>query len=86
MTFDKHLIDFVNRSLAMAGRTSWPERRPELQARHSPAPHPPAGETAGLARQIVQCRLEGLEPAAEVRAIHKAIGWQRSGTCHALGC
>ena len=73
VTFDKHLIDFVECGLAMARRISGPEWRPEFQARHNLPPQPPAGETPCLARQIKECRLEGLESAAKLRAIHEAI-------------
>ena len=35
---------------------------------------PPAGETSGLARQIIERELEGLEPAGEACGIDQAIG------------
>ena len=76
MAFDEHLIDQVNRLPAMAGRTAWPERRSELRTWCLLPPHPPAGETPGLARQILECQLEGLEPAAEAFGIDEAIGFE----------
>ncbi len=63
MAFDEHFIDFVNRLSAIAGRMARPERRPELRTLRVLPPHPPAGETPGLARQILERELEGLEPA-----------------------
>ena len=78
MAFDENLIDFVIRLPAVAGRTAGPHRRLELQAWRFLPPHPPAGETPGLARQIRERGLEGLEPPAEAFCIDKAIG-RRSG-------
>ncbi len=63
MAFDEHFIDFVNCFPAVAGRMARPERRLELRALRVLPPHPPAGETPGLARQIFERQLEGLEPA-----------------------
>ena len=63
VAFDEHFIDFVNRLSAIAGRMARPERRPELWRFCGLPPHPPAGETPGLARQILKRELEGLEPA-----------------------
>ena len=85
MAFDEHFIDFVNCFPAVAGRMARPERRLELQAWHLLPPEPPAGQTPGLARQIIKCQLEGLEPAAEAFGAHEAIG-RRSGIGQGLGC
>ena len=74
MAFDEHFIDFMNRLSAIAGRMARPERRPELWTFCVLAPHPPAGETPGLARQIIKCQFEGLEPAGEALGIDEAIG------------
>ena len=71
----EHFIDFVNLLLAMAGRLARAEWRCELHIWRVLPSHPPAGETPGLARQIVQRQLEGLEPPAETLATHEAIGW-----------
>ena len=84
MAFDEHFIDFVNRFPAIAGRMARPERRPELQSFCVLPPKPPARETPGLARQILERELEGLEPKAEARGAHEAIG-RRSGIGHGLG-
>ena len=78
MAFDEHFIDLVNRLPAVAGWRTRPERRLELRTWHVLPSHPPAGETPGLARQILERQLEGLEPAAEARGIDEAIG-RRSG-------
>ena len=78
MAFGEHLIDFVNRLPAVAGRTAGPERRPELRTLRVLPPHPPAGETPGLARQIFERQLEGLKPPSEALGIDEAIG-RRSG-------
>jgi hypothetical protein len=64
VAFGEHFIDEVNQLPAVAGKRT----RPELPS------HPPAGETPGLARQIIECQLEGLEPPAETFGIDKAIG------------
>jgi len=80
MAFDEHLIDFVNRLPAVAGRMARPERRPELRTFCVLPPEPPAGETPGLARQILECQLEGLEPPGEAFGTHEAIGrWRGDG-------
>ncbi len=60
MAFDEHFIDFVNRLPAVAGRMARPERRLELRSFCGLPPDPPAGETPGLARQIVERELEGV--------------------------
>ena len=78
MAFDEHRIDFVNGFPAVAGRMARSERRLELRSFCILAPHPPAGETPGLARHIRERQLEGVEPAAEARGIDEAIG-RRSG-------
>ena len=77
MAFGEHFIDLVDRLPAVAGRMARPERRLELQTLHFLPPHPPAGETAGLARQILECELEGLEPLGKSRGTHEAIGRRR---------
>ena len=69
VAFGEHFIDFVNRLPAVAGRRAWPERRPELRSFCGLPPDPPAGETPGLARQILERQLEGLEPSGEARGI-----------------
>ena len=43
-----------------------------------------AHETPGLARQILERQLEGLEPPGEAFGIDEAIG-RRSGISHGLG-
>jgi hypothetical protein len=62
MALDEHFIDLVNRLPAVAGRMARPERRGELRTFSFLPPDPPAGETPGLARQILERQLEGLEP------------------------
>ena len=79
MAFGEHLVYFVNRLPAIAGRMAWPERRRELRTLRLFPPEPPAGETPGLARQIIECQLEGLEPAADALRIDQAIGWRGYG-------
>ena len=61
-----------------------PERRFELRTLRVLPPKPPAGETPGLARQILERELEGLEPPGEGFGIDEAIG-QRSGISRWLG-
>jgi hypothetical protein len=78
MAFDEHFIDFMNRLPAVAGRRTRPERRLELRTLHVLPPNPPAGETPGLSRQIIERQLEGLEPPGETFGTHEAIG-RRSG-------
>ena len=65
MTFGEHLVDGVNRLPAAPWRRTRPDRRLELRTWHVLAPDPPAGQTPGLARQIIERQLEGLEPAGE---------------------
>ena len=84
MALGEDFIDLVNGLLAVAGRTAGPERRFEFGAWHGLAPHPPAGHAPGLARQVIKCALEGLEPAAEAFGIDQAIG-RRSGSSHGRG-
>ncbi len=84
MAFDEDLIDFMNRLPAVAGRRTRPERRFELRSFCGLAPHPPAGETPGLARQILERELEGMEPPAEAFGIDQAIG-RGNGSGHGLG-
>ena len=74
MAVGKDFIDFVNFSPAVSGRRTRPERRFELRAFHGFPPHPPAGHTPGLVRQIIECQLEGLEPARDAFGIDEAIG------------
>jgi hypothetical protein len=74
VAFGKHFIDEVNRLPAVAGRRTRPERRFELRTWHGLPSHPPAGKTPGLARQIIDRQLEGLEPPAEAFGTHQAIG------------
>src|SRR5688500_7871798 len=74
MAFDEYFIDQVKRLPAVAGRTARPERRGELRTWRLLPSCPPAGETPGLARQIIECQLEGLEPVGEAFGIDKAIG------------
>jgi|GEM_PF-6466127 len=74
MAVGEDFIDGVNLPLAVAGRRTRPERRFELRSFRFLAPHPPAGETLGLARQILKRLLESLEPAAEALRIDEAIG------------
>ena len=87
MALGEHFIDLVNLLPPVAGRTARPERRPELRTWHVLPPHSPAGQTPGLARQIIERQLEGLEPAAETFGVHQAIGRRRGigyghGTAH----
>ena len=80
MAFGEHFINLVNRLPAVAGWRTRPERRLELRTLHVLALHPPAGETPGLARQILERELEGLEPPGEARGVDKAIGrWSGIG-------
>src|SRR5687768_15109021 len=79
MAFDEYFIDQVNGLPAVAGRTGRSERRGELRTFCGLPSCPPAGQTPGLARQIIECQLEGLEPAGEAFGIDKAIGGRRSG-------
>src|SRR5436190_20539570 len=62
-------INGVNLPLAAAGRWTGAERRLELWSFHGLAPHPPAGHTPGLARQVLERQFENLEPAAEACGI-----------------
>ena len=71
MAFDEDLIDFMNGLPAGAGRTAGAQRRAELRRFFLLPPEPPAGETPGLARQIIERQLEGLEPARDALGIHK---------------
>ena len=84
VAFDEHFIDWVNRLPAVAGRRTRPERRLELRAWHGLPPHPPAGKTPGLARQILERQLEGLEPPGEAFGTHEAIG-RRNGIGYGRG-
>ena len=54
MAFDEHFIDYVNGLPAVAGRRARPERRHELWLGLASRLCPPAGETPGLARQILE--------------------------------
>ena len=74
MAFDEHFVDQVKGLPAVAGRMARPERRPELRAWRGLPPGPPAGQTPGLARQILKRQLEGLEPPGEAFGTHEAIG------------
>ena len=75
VALDEHFIDFMNLLPAVAGRLARAERRCELHIWRVLPSHPPAGETPGLAQQIVQRQLEGLKPPAEAHGIDQAIGW-----------
>ena len=77
IAFDEHFIDFVNGLPAVARRMAGPERRQELQIWRSLSPLPPAGETPGLARQVLKRWLEGLEPPGETLGTDQAIGGRR---------
>ena len=74
MAFAEHLVDFVSGLLAMAGRRTGAERRFERRNFCGLPPDPSAGHAPGLARQIIQRQLQGLEPAAEACGIDQAIG------------
>ena len=74
MAIGEDFIDGMNWPLAVAGRRTRPQRRFELWAWLYLPPDPPAGHTPGLARQVVQSELEGMEPAAEALRIDEAIG------------
>ena len=74
----EHFIDFMNLLLAVAGRLARTERRLEFHTWRVLSPHPPAGKTPGLARQILECQLEGMEPPGEARGVDEPIG-RRSG-------
>ena len=78
MAFGEHFIDFVNLLPPVARRRTRPERRFELWIFCGLAFYPPARQTPGLARQILERQLEGLEPPAEAFGVDKAIG-RRSG-------
>jgi hypothetical protein len=84
MAFGEHFIDLVNRLPAMAERMARPEWRLELRALRLLPPDPPTGETPGLARQIIERRLEGMEAPGEAPGAHEAIG-RRSGRGCGLG-
>ena len=84
MAFDEHVIDFVNCLPPITGRMARPERRLELQTWRLLPSQPPAGETPGLARQILKREFEGLEPPGEALGIDEAIG-RRSGIGRRLG-
>ena len=84
MAFGEHCIDLVNRLPAIAGRMARPERRLELRTLRVLPPDPPAGETPGLARQILERELEGMEPPGEGLGVDEAIG-RRCGIGHGLG-
>jgi hypothetical protein len=84
MAFDEYFIYFMNRLPAVAGRRTRPERRLELRTLRLLPPDPPAGETPGLARQILERELEGLEPPGETFGVDQAIG-RRRGLGHGLG-
>jgi hypothetical protein len=74
MAVGENFIDWVNLPLAVAGRRTRSERRFELRTWHILSPYPPAGQTPGLARQIIECELKGLEPAGEASGIDETIG------------
>ena len=85
MACDEHLVDFVHGLPAVARRMAGPQRRQELHLWRGLPPLPPAGETLGLARQILERGFEGLEPAAEALGVDEAIG-RRRGFNHRPGC
>ncbi len=74
MAVGEDFIDGVNVPLASAGRRTGPQRRSEDRAWHGLPPQPPAGHAPGLARQVLEGELEGLEPAGEALGIDQAIG------------
>ena len=84
MAFGEHLIDLVHRLPAVAGRMAWPERRLELRTWRILPPDPPAREAPGLARQILECHLEGLKPPCKACGIDETIG-RRRGISRGLG-
>ena len=73
MAFREEIIDLVNRLLPVARRWAWPEWRFELRVFHVLPPDPPARHAPGLARQVIERQLEGLEPPAEALGIDQAI-------------
>lgn len=73
VAFDEHDIYFVYRFFAVARRTARPERKSEFGIFRRLAFQPPAGETLGLARQILEGELEGLDPPDESLGIDHAI-------------
>ncbi len=77
MAVGEDFIDFVSWLTAVAGRTAGPERRFEHRSFCSLAPDPPAGHAFGLARQVFERQLEGLEPAGDALAVDEAIGRRR---------
>jgi len=77
-------IDGMNMPLAVAGRRTRAERRGELWTRHGLPPLAPSGEAFGLARQIVEGQLEGLEAAVEALRVDPAI-ILRGGSLRGLG-
>ena len=62
VAIEEHVVDRVDRPAPVAGRTTRPEWRLELQLRDLLPPCPQANETPRLTWQIVQRQLEGLEP------------------------
>ena len=76
MALGEQLIDLVSGFLRWPG--GGPGRSGDLNlglCHDFSCLHPPADQTSGLAGQIIQCRLKGLEPAAEARGVDQAIGW-----------
>ena len=84
VAFGEDLVDFVDGLPAVAGRRAGPERHVDFGAPARPSAYPQAGHAPGLARQVIQCQLEGLEPAGDAFGIDQAIG-RRSGLTTAGG-
>ena len=76
VAFGEDFIDFVSLLPPVAGRR--PGRSGDLNfGLFCLPPHPPAGHTPGLAGQIIEGQLEGLEPAGKAFGIDQAIGRRR---------
>ncbi len=54
-----------------------PERRQELVVWRCLPPLLPAGETLGLARQIIERGFQGQEPSGQACGVDQATGWRR---------
>jgi hypothetical protein len=84
VAFPEHAIDLVNGLPAVARRMAGPERYEELVVWRGLPPLLPADKALGLARQVVESGLKGIEPAVEACCIDPAIG-RRRGFNHRPG-
>jgi hypothetical protein len=85
VAFGENFIDLVNGFPPVAGRTTGPERQGGLEIWGCLPPLLPADKAFGLAWQVLERRLECLEPAVEARCIDPAIGRRRRFN-HGPGC